>query len=149
MRHLPFVRPALRVLVRPALRVLVRPALRVLLGLLFVGAGAMHFVAPTAYIAIMPPYLPAPRALVLISGACEIAGGVGLWCPPSLRRAAGWGLIALLIAVFPANIEIALHGAQIGRVWVSSFWGWVRLPAQAVLIAWVWWVAIAGKRDSG
>lgn len=90
----------------------------------------------------MPPYLPFPRALVFISGACEIAGGIGVLPAPPLRRWAGWGLIALLIAVFPANIEIARHGTMIGKVWVAPLLGWVRLPFQALFIVWVWWCAV-------
>lgn len=116
--------------------------LRWLLAATFVGAGALHFRATNTYLQIMPPYLPLAwhRPLVLVSGAAEIAGGLGLLVP-RLRRAAGWGLILLLVAVFPANVEMARRG-----LFVSPFLGWLRLPLQAVLIAWVYWCAgLAGN----
>ena len=102
------------------------------LAALFTGAGIMHFVAPDQYMRVMPPYLPQPRALVLISGAAEIAGGLGLLVP-QLRRYAAWGLIALLVAVFPANVYMAQEGIM-GPPWAL----WARLPMQAVLIWWVY-----------
>jgi uncharacterized membrane protein len=97
----------------------------------------MHFVSPRAYASVMPPYLPNHRELVAISGACEIVGGVGVLLPQPVRRWAGWGLVALLIAVFPANIEIARRGATFGDTRISPIWGWVRLPFQALFIGWV------------
>ena len=75
----------------------------------FILAGANHFMNPQTYLSMMPSYLPFPEALNLISGAAEIAGGIGVLIKP-LRSAAGWGLIALLIAIFPANLQMALHG---------------------------------------
>jgi uncharacterized membrane protein len=83
----------------------------------------------------MPPYLPNHRELVAISGACEIAGGVGILLPQPVRRWAGLGLAALLIAVFPANIEIARRGATFGDTRIAPLWGWIRLPFQALFIA--------------
>lgn len=116
-----------------------RARLRIAAAVLFVGAGVNHFVHPAFYRAIVPPGLPSPAALVAISGGCEIAGGVGLLLPP-LRRAAGWGLIALLVAVFPANIFMATSAKQFD---VPAWALWARLPAQAVLLAWVWYAALA------
>ena len=110
---------------------------RVALGLFFVAAGVMHFVSPQAYAAIVPPWLPAPLALIYISGVAEIAGGIGVLLPRT-RRFAGVGLIALLIAVFPANIYAALHGMQFRGEAVPEWLLWARLPLQAVLIAWVY-----------
>lgn len=113
---------------------------RALLVFLFVGSGVSHFVRPEPFMAIVPPYLPAPRALVYISGAFEILGGVGLLIP-ALRRWAGIGLVALLIAVFPANIYMAANDVPLGDVDVP-WWGHaIRLPLQAVLIALVIWVS--------
>ena len=114
----------------------VRSILRGLLAVTFVAAGAKHFISPSAYASVMPPYLPNHRELVAISGACEMAGGVGVLLPQPLRRWAGWGLVALLIAVFPANIEIARRGATFGSTQIAPIWGWLRLPFQALLIAW-------------
>ncbi|MGH2517429.1 MAG: DoxX family protein, partial [Ktedonobacterales bacterium] len=102
---------------------------------IFVIAGGVHLVRPAIYLPIMPPALPRPLDLIYISGVCEILGGIGLLVPRA-RPAATYGLIALLIAVFPANVQMALNGfAQ------SSTPAWVRaallarLPLQAVLIA--------------
>ena len=109
----------------------------VVLAAAFVGAGVLHFVRPRMFEAIVPRWLPAPRALVLLSGAAEIAGGVGLLVP-GLRVAAAWGLAALLVAVFPANVEMARHAERFASV--APRWAlWARLPLQAVLIAWVLW----------
>lgn len=110
---------------------------RLILSLMFTGAGVMHFLMPASYQKIMPPYLPNPAALVAISGAAEIAGGLGILFPTT-RKWAGLSLIALLIAVFPANIHMALYGTQsVGLNIPRALW-WVRLPFQALFIAWVW-----------
>ena len=114
-----------------------RAAWRTLYGLLFMAAGAMHFVVPAYYQAIVPSYLPAPAALVVVSGVAEIAGGIGLLIP-SLRPAAGIGLIVLLVAVFPANVEmLRLYRARGVAGWMETVL-WLRLPLQAVLIWWAW-----------
>ncbi|UOQ54174.1 DoxX family protein [Hymenobacter cellulosivorans] len=106
-----------------------------ILAVLFSGAGVLHFVKPEVYMRIMPPYLPWHRGLVLLSGAAEILLGI-LLLPRATRRWAAWGLIALLIAVFPANVYMAqTSGAGLG---VAPWLVWVRLPLQALLIWWVW-----------
>jgi uncharacterized membrane protein len=110
--------------------------LRALVGPFFVFAGAMHFLRPRYYLAMMPPYVPAHRELVYASGVAEIAGGVGMLAPAT-RRAAGWWLIATLVAVFPANLHMYLHAEDYpkmpgGRAALAA-----RLPFQAVFIAWV------------
>src|SRR5580692_9212259 len=81
---------------------------RTLLGLLFIAAGVNHFAHPGFYERIVPPPLPSPALLVVISGVAEIAGGLGVLIPAT-RKAAGIGLVALLIAVFPANVYMAQH----------------------------------------
>jgi uncharacterized membrane protein len=101
-------------------------------GVLFVAAGVMHFVAPDFYMKIMPPYLPYPRTLVLVSGGFEIALGVFLLIPLTSRWAA-WGLIALLIAVFPANIYMYQHAKDFR---ISPLLLFLRLPLQGLLILW-------------
>jgi uncharacterized membrane protein len=108
---------------------------RWLLAILFVTAGSLHFALTPLYVRIMPPWLPAPILLVQISGAAEIAGGLGLLYPPA-QRAAAWGLIALLICVMPANVQMALDHAQWPRIpeWAL----WARIPFQVPLIAWAW-----------
>jgi uncharacterized membrane protein len=110
---------------------------RVLMGVLYLAAGALHFLLTHRYIAIMPTYLPAHRALVLLSGAAEIAGGLGILTPiPILRRSAAWGLVALLIAVMPANVSMLVRHADFPGIplWIL----WMRLPLQLPLIYWAW-----------
>lgn len=108
---------------------------RTVMGVLYIGAGTAHFLAARSYERIMPAYLPAHHALVLISGACEMLGGLGVLVP-GRRRAAAWGLVCLLVAVFPANLWMAQHPGLFPSVpvWVL----WLRLPLQVPLIAWAW-----------
>jgi uncharacterized membrane protein len=117
-------------------------AKRILLGLMgvfYILAGVNHFRVPEFYLPMMPPYLPWHAELVALSGVAEVALGVAVLVP-GLRRLAAWGIIALLIAVFPANIHIALHNVPIGGAAEGAgILNWVRLPFQAVLIAWAWW----------
>ena len=123
------------------LREYLRTALRLLAAVAFVAAGVNHFVKPGFYRQIIPPGFPSPALLVAVSGACEVAGGLGLLIRP-LRRAAGLGLIALLIAVFPANLYMAFAPHRIAGLPVARWLLWLRLPFQGVLIAWVWFVAL-------
>jgi uncharacterized membrane protein len=105
------------------------------MGLLYVVAGVGHFVVTRAYVRIMPSYLPAHRELVFISGAAEIAGGIGLLIPQT-RRSAAWGIILLLIAVWPANLWMVKHPNLFPTV---PLWAlWLRLPLQLPLIWWAW-----------
>lgn len=117
-------------------RALLRRASALLVAITFVGAGLLHLIVPDAYVRIMPPYLPAPLALVIVSGLAEMLLGV-LVLPRNTRSLAGWGLVALLVAVFPANLHMALHADQFDGL--SARVLWARLPLQAVLMAWVWW----------
>ena len=110
--------------------------LKYLLGALFIMAGLYHFINHTFYLNIMPPYLPWHLFLVYLSGFFEIGLGVMLMIP-SLTRAAGWGLIALLLAVFPANIHMAVNTELYPEI--SPLALWLRLPFQAVLMAWAYW----------
>jgi uncharacterized membrane protein len=114
-----------------------RSTLLSVLAILFVAAGTMHFVITPAYVRIMPPWVPWPRAMVLLSGACEIAGGAGLLLP-RLRRAAGIGLVLLLLAVWPANLQMLLNARAADRpAWAQALL-LLRLPLQIVLMWWVW-----------
>jgi uncharacterized membrane protein len=115
-----------------------KAVVRGLLALFFVLAGANHFRTPGIYLAMIPPLLPYKEFLNFFCGLAEIAGGIGLFVP-GIRRAAGWGLILLLIAVFPANVYVALRGHMDG-VNVSPAMLWLRLPFQAVFLALVAWV---------
>jgi uncharacterized membrane protein len=107
------------------------------MGILYIAAGALHFLIAPRYMAIMPPYVPAHRTLVLISGAAEIAGGVGVLAPmPRLRRIAAWGIVALLVAVWPANLYMAITPQAFPTI--PSWIAWLRLPLQLPLLYWAW-----------
>ena len=88
----------------------------------------------------MPSYLPWCLGLIYASGMAEMTLGVAVLIP-RFRRMAGWGLIALLIAIFPANIHAALYGFRSISSWIL----WARLPFQFVFIAWVYWCCLSGK----
>jgi uncharacterized membrane protein len=111
----------------------------------FVAAGLNHFRNPAFYVQITPPVFPARDVLVAVSGVCEIAGGLGLLVRP-LRQVAGWGLIALLVAVFPANIYMAVSPEASAGVDLPPWALWVRLPSQLVFVAWVWAASRRARR---
>lgn len=119
-----------------------RKRARWLLALFMVGIGVGHFLDTGAFAAMVPAWLPSPELLVRVSGACEIAGGIGLLLPP-FERAAAFGLILLYIAVFPANVNMALHHLSPPGMNLSPALLWARLPFQALFIAWAWWLARA------
>jgi uncharacterized membrane protein len=106
-------------------------------------AGVMHFVDPDFYVKIMPRYLPWHLELVYVSGVCEIALGVLLLIPRCSRLAA-WGIIALLIAVFPANIYIYQNQELLPAPWLLHF---LRLPFQGVFILWAFWHTKAQENE--
>jgi uncharacterized membrane protein len=110
--------------------------LRQLVGPFFIVAGVLHFVIPRAYRRIMPPWVPTPKAMVYASGVAEIAGGVGMMMP-CRRRVAGWWLISTMVAVFPANVHMALNAERFDSVPGGAPALWARLPFQAVFIAWI------------
>jgi uncharacterized membrane protein len=108
---------------------------KILFALLFLVGGVVHLARPEVYRPMMPPYIPAPDLMILLSGIAELVlGALLLW--PRTQRLAAWGLIALLVAVFPANVHMYLHPElfpdlpQVGLL--------VRLPIQGLLIAWAW-----------
>jgi uncharacterized membrane protein len=111
--------------------------MRLLTGLTFITAGILHFTHTRMYERTMPPYLPLHREAVLVSGVAEIAGGVGVLVPAT-RPYARWGLIALLVAVFPANVQMALEPKKFKEIppWAL----WLRLPFQFVF-GWAVWRA--------
>lgn len=118
------------------------PTARKFLAAFFIVAGVMHFVIPESYMKIMPVALPFPRELVLLSGLLEIAGGVGLLIERT-RRVAAIGLVALLIAVWPANVQMLLNAREQQATGIYQLLLWLRLPLQIPLILWTW---RAGKR---
>jgi uncharacterized membrane protein len=118
------------------------PVLRYVIAILFVIGGILHFINADLYLKIMPPYIPWHLAMVYISGVAEIAGGVGLLVP-ILRKPAAWGLVALLIAVFPANVYMAVDRIQVTSRPIPQALLWARLPLQAVMI---WLVLFVRKQ---
>jgi uncharacterized membrane protein len=105
----------------------------------YVFAGVNHFRSPELYVQIMPPYLPWHLELVYLSGIAEIVCGIGVLIPRT-RVMAAWATIALLIAIFPANVHVALNDVPMaGAEQGAGIWNWVRLPFQLVFIAWAWW----------
>lgn len=114
---------------------------QILLALLFSTTGILHFLFPAPYARIIPPIFPAPLRLVAISGLCELLGGIGVLIP-RVRRPAGIGLIALLIAVFPANIYMEWLQQQAHGWTPYTFVLVLRLPLQFPLIAWVYYAAL-------
>lgn len=121
---------------------------RCLLAGVFVAAGAWHFIRPGFYRSIVPPGFGPPAVMVAVSGAAEIAGGVGLLVP-ALRRPAGWGLVALLFAIFPANIYMVIGRGKIPGDNFPLWALWTRLPLQIVLIAWAAWAGGIIRRRRG
>jgi uncharacterized membrane protein len=116
---------------------------RTVVGLLFIGAGVNHFVLPRPYEGIVPPGFGDAKRLVALSGAAEVAGGVGMLLEPT-RRVAGLGLVALLAAVFPANLHMARHSEQFAKIprWAL----YARLPLQPLMMWGVWRAARGSRR---
>ncbi|MGH2952813.1 MAG: DoxX family protein [Solirubrobacterales bacterium] len=117
----------------------------------------MHFVRPRDYAAIMPPYVPMHREAVVVSGAAEIIGGLAV-IPPATRGFGRWWMLALLVAVFPANVytatnpaDVAMRGVPADRIPAWMLWG--RLPLQPLMMWWVWAATrsnpSAGRRAGG
>ena len=104
-----------------------------------VAVGVLHFADPSGFVKIVPAWLPAPLLLVHLSGFFEVAGGAGLFFA-RFHRAAAWGLIALYVAVFPANVNMAVHDIQPVGGHIPQVLLWLRLPLQGALIALAWWM---------
>jgi uncharacterized membrane protein len=128
---------------------MIRTIFRILAAAAFSTVGVLHFTHEHVFVSIMPPIVPVSLHVpaVLISGVAEILGGLGLLVPAT-RRAAGWGLLALLVAVFPANLHMAIHGTSLGDLPANPVANWIRLPFQFVFAAWIWWVAELGRRGT-
>jgi uncharacterized membrane protein len=115
---------------------------KVLTGFPYVVTGILHFAVPKPYVAIMPPWIPKHKEMVAISGAAELAGGLALM-KPGLEKPARWWMVSLLVAVFPANLHMALHPEDIKGLPDIPRWAlWARLPLQLVFI----WLVIRGTR---
>lgn len=119
-----------------------------LIAAIFIVAGLLHLVVPGAYEGVMPPWLPYPRELVLVSGVFQIAGGLGV-LHPRTRRAAGWGLILLLLAVWPANVQMFLDARESAASATTQALLALRIPLQIPLIWWVWRSTRSPRRRFG
>lgn len=111
--------------------------IRILTAGLFVSVGVLHFVRPGPFVQIVPPYIPAPELMVYISGVFEVLGGIGLLVPKT-RRLAGWGLIALVIVVFQANIYMLVEEVYLPGMPHSKALLWGRMPFQFLFLAMIW-----------
>jgi uncharacterized membrane protein len=113
---------------------------RLAIAAFFSFTGTMHFVVPRSFEAIVPPTVPDARQAVVVSGVAEIAGGLAV-LHPRTRRFARWWLLALLLAVFPANLHMAVNPEQIKGLDLNRVprWAlWARLPLQPLAMLWVW-----------
>ena len=120
---------------------LTQPFSTLVIGILFIIAGILHFLKPKPYLRIMPNFIPYQKAMVYISGAFEIIGGIGFLID-DFRILAGWGLIVLLFAVYPANINMFVKGYKKHRFSLFTGIALIRLPIQFVLMFWIYWAGI-------
>jgi uncharacterized membrane protein len=112
-----------------------KPVFLYVMSLFYIAAGIFHFIQPAFYLKIMPPWLPWHLPIVYISGVCEIVLGC-LLIPEATRSTAAWGIILLLVAVFPANVQMMLNYWDKNQFYLSI--AILRLPLQVVLIIWAW-----------
>ena len=112
--------------------------LRVYMGLNFIAVGIAHFISPEPFVSIVPPYLPAHYTLVYVSGFFEVLGGFGILLRSS-RQIAAWGLLALLVAVYPANIHMLVNDVYIEGFPKLRIGLWLRMPLQFVFMAAIYW----------
>ncbi len=126
---------------------MIRKLFTILLVVFWVAAGLNHFIHPEFYLQIMPPYLPWHLPLVYLSGVAEIIGGVAV-AVPQARKWAGWFLLLVLLAVFPANIHMAMNEVQVGQAQLPPWALWARLPLQFLFAAWVYWICVRGGANA-
>lgn len=120
-------------------------AVRFVAAAAMIAIGVTHFTSPGGFVKIVPAMLPMPLVLVYVSGFFEIAGGLGLVLERT-KRLAGYGLIALYVAVFPANINMAINDIQPADHPIPQVLLWLRLPFQVAFIALAWWLARDPRR---
>ena len=121
-------------------RSLLKTLARFTMGILFILASSMHFMASEAELKIIPEFLPLRREALYITGVFEFLGGLGLFVPNArVRRASAWGLVSLLMLIFPANVYQAVKNIQLGGFMNTRLYQWGRLPFQIVFIWWALW----------
>ncbi len=114
---------------------------RLLLAALFLLAGTVHLFDPALFLPVMPPWIPFHLLCIEVSGVFELLGGLGLLIPERrVQLVAGWGLIVLLVAVFPANIYMAVANVKVHGFAAHPWIGWARLPLQPLLMLAVGWI---------
>jgi len=118
-----------------------RDTMRVAAGAAFILASIPHFTSPERYLPMMPPFVPAPAAMIFVSGVAELIGGLGMLIPRTARYASWW-LALLLVVIFPANVYVAISGVNAAGLPSSPWYTWSRLPFQ---ILFIWWVLYAGR----
>lgn len=121
----------------------------IVMGLVYVVAGVLHFLVPRAFARIVPPSLPRPVGLVYLSGLAEVVLGAGVMVRRT-RSLSAWGIVALLVAVFPANVHMATSGMVPESVpdrarGLARAGLWARLPLQGVLVLWAWRYTRSGR----
>jgi uncharacterized membrane protein len=122
---------------------------RILLAALFIFAGTVHLLQPRFFLPIMPPFIPWHLTCIVLSGLCELAGGIALLIPQEkVQFWAGCGLLLLLVAVFPANVYMAYANIRIHGFPSRPWMGWARLPLQPLLMLGVSWVTHLWPRTS-
>lgn len=114
---------------------------RWLAAIFFVFSGSLHFVIPEFYYSMMPPFIPFKEFFIVLTGIAEIVFGVGILVP-AVQRRSGMSMIALLIAIFPANIYVAIAQPTLMNLEYSPESMWLRLLLQPLFIVWVWWVSV-------
>ncbi|GAC1391706.1 MAG: hypothetical protein NVS4B11_21590 [Ktedonobacteraceae bacterium] len=121
---------------------------RITMGIVFILASTLHFTASEAELKIIPSFLPLRHEALYITGILEFLGGVGLFVPNrKLQRASAWGLVVLLIVIFPANVYQAVKNIQLGGFMNSPIYLWGRLPFQAVFIGWALWCTSGERKE--
>ncbi len=117
----------------------IRLAFRILLGIVYFIAGVAHIRSPGGFLQITPEWVPYPNAVIFLTGLSEIAGSLALVFVPRLRAAAGIGLAAYAVCVFPANINHAINDIAIGGKHLSWWYHGPRLAFQPVFVWWALW----------
>ena len=119
----------------------IRTILRWFATLFFLVAGALHFVIPEFYLAMMPSFIPFQQFFIVLTGIAEMAGAIGIQIP-KLRRLSGILMMILLVAIFPANIYVAIMQPSLPTLEYSAASMWWRLLLQPLFILWIWFVSV-------
>ena len=121
---------------------ILKKAIILIMILFYFFAGINHFIKPSTYVNLIPPYLPWPEILNYLAGFFEITFAI-LLIPIKTRKYAGWGIILMLIAFMPTHIymiqEAKLDPLSLGKFTITPLIAWLRIPLQGILILWAYW----------